>query len=169
MISLNTSIVTTGLPDNRVGLGYSPTGLSWVQNNLTLGDQIAHHARHIFNRHGGIDAALIEQLDVIGLQPLQRRLGHPADLRGLAVDAATAGSGHRVDVKAKFGGNPHMMAERGQRRADNLLVRPKAVSLGNVKEHDAKIIGIADQGDAGNAFRCRIINTSQAHTAKADL
>lgn len=32
MIILDTSIVITGLPDIRDGLGFSPTGLSWVQN-----------------------------------------------------------------------------------------------------------------------------------------
>lgn len=36
MILLDTSIVITGLPDIRDGLGFSPTGLSWVQNTYTL-------------------------------------------------------------------------------------------------------------------------------------
>lgn len=36
MIILDTSIVITGLPDIRDGLGFSPTGLSWVQNAYTL-------------------------------------------------------------------------------------------------------------------------------------
>lgn len=36
MILLDTSIVITGLPDIREGLGFSPTGLSWVQNTYTL-------------------------------------------------------------------------------------------------------------------------------------
>ena len=36
MILLDTSIVITGLPDIRDGLGFSPTGLSWVQNIYTL-------------------------------------------------------------------------------------------------------------------------------------
>ena len=36
MILLDTSIVITGLPDIRDGLGFSPAGLSWVQNSYTL-------------------------------------------------------------------------------------------------------------------------------------
>lgn len=36
MIILDSSIVITGLPDIRDGLGFSPTGLSWVQNAYTL-------------------------------------------------------------------------------------------------------------------------------------
>lgn len=36
MIILDTSIVITGLPDVREGLGFSPTGLSWVVNAYTL-------------------------------------------------------------------------------------------------------------------------------------
>lgn len=36
MIILDISIVITGLPDIRNGLGFSPTGLSWVQNAYTL-------------------------------------------------------------------------------------------------------------------------------------
>ncbi len=36
MILLDTSIVITGLPDIRTGLGFSPTGLAWVQNAYML-------------------------------------------------------------------------------------------------------------------------------------
>ncbi len=36
MILLDTSIVITGLPDIRGGLGFAPTGLSWVQNAYAL-------------------------------------------------------------------------------------------------------------------------------------
>src|SRR5438552_3227229 len=36
MIVLDISIVITGLPKIREGLGFSPTGLSWVQNAYTL-------------------------------------------------------------------------------------------------------------------------------------
>ncbi len=36
MILQDTSIVITGLPDIRDSLGFSPTGLSWVQNACTL-------------------------------------------------------------------------------------------------------------------------------------
>ncbi|AEM42678.1 MFS transporter [Ketogulonicigenium vulgare] len=36
MIILDTSIVITGLPEIGAGLGFSPTGLSWVQNAYTL-------------------------------------------------------------------------------------------------------------------------------------
>jgi MFS family permease len=36
MIVIDNSIVITGLPSIRAGLGFSPAGLSWVQNAYAL-------------------------------------------------------------------------------------------------------------------------------------
>ena len=42
--------------------------------DLTLLDQILHRTRHMLDRHVGINPVLIQQVDDVDLQPLQRRL-----------------------------------------------------------------------------------------------
>src|SRR5262245_36289843 len=57
--------------------------------NFSGADEIADRARDILHRHGRVDAMLIEKIDAIGLQPLERRLGHLADMLWPAVDTDT--------------------------------------------------------------------------------
>ena len=56
-----------------------------------------------------------------------------------------------VDVQAELGGDHHLVADRGERLADELLVRERAVDLGGVEERDAALDGCADQGDQSPA------------------
>jgi hypothetical protein len=49
------------------------------------GDEFGDGAGDILDRHGTVDAVLIEQVDVIGPQPLQRAFHGLADLIGMAV------------------------------------------------------------------------------------
>ena len=39
--------------------------------DLAFGDQLLDRARHLFHRHVGIDAVLVQQIDAIGLEPPQ--------------------------------------------------------------------------------------------------
>ena len=53
--------------------------------DLPFADQILHRARDLFDRHLGIHAVLIEEIDPIRLEPLQRRVGDLADVRRPAI------------------------------------------------------------------------------------
>ena len=53
--------------------------------DLAFANQVLDRARDVLDRHVGIDAVLIEQIDPIGLEPLQRRVGDLADVRRPAV------------------------------------------------------------------------------------
>jgi hypothetical protein len=55
--------------------------------HLALLDQLLHRARHIFDGHVGIDAMLIEQVDDIDLEPLERALDGLLDVLRPAVQA----------------------------------------------------------------------------------
>lgn len=76
MIILDISIVITGLPDIRDGLGFSPTGLSWVQNAYTLSFggfmMLGARAGDMFGRRrvylAGLGVFMLASL-VIGLAP----------------------------------------------------------------------------------------------------
>ena len=53
--------------------------------DLAFLDQILHRARDILDRHVRVDAVLIEQIDHVGLEPLQRGLGDLLDVLRPAV------------------------------------------------------------------------------------
>jgi hypothetical protein len=53
--------------------------------DFALGDKVLDCARHVLYRHLGIDAMLIEQVDHLDAQPLQRSVADLADVLGPAI------------------------------------------------------------------------------------
>ena len=53
--------------------------------DLALLNQVLHRSRHVFDRHVRVDAVLIEQIDDIGLEALERGLGDLLDVLGPTV------------------------------------------------------------------------------------
>ena len=56
--------------------------------DLALRDQVLHRAGDVLDRHIGIDPMLIEEIDRLDPQPLQRAFGRLPDAFGAAVEAA---------------------------------------------------------------------------------
>ena len=55
--------------------------------HFTLLDQVLYCARDVFNGHAGIDPMLVQQIDHIDLEPLERAFGGVLDMLRLAVQA----------------------------------------------------------------------------------
>ncbi len=55
--------------------------------HLALLDQVLHGSRHVFDRDARIHAVLVEQIDDVGLEALERGLGDFLDVLGPAVDS----------------------------------------------------------------------------------
>ena len=72
----------------------------------------------------GIDAVLIEEIDRVGLEPLQRRLGDLADVRGPAVQTRLLAV---LELEAELGRDDDLIAHGRQRFADQLFVRERPV------------------------------------------
>jgi hypothetical protein len=86
--------------------------------DLAGGDEFLHCSGHVFDGHVGVDTMLIEKVDHLGPQPLERFLDDYADALGPAVEAFV-----RVSVnEAEFRGNHYVFAKRLQRLADDFLV-----------------------------------------------
>ena len=65
--------------------------------HLALLNQVLHRSRHVFDRHVRIDAVLIEQIDDIGLEALERGFGDLLDVLRPAVQSGLfAGVSDRV-------------------------------------------------------------------------
>jgi hypothetical protein len=68
---------------------------------------------------------LVEQVDDIGVQPLQGSVCHVADMLRPAVHAALAAFG--IEVEAELRGDDDLVAERRQRLTEQFLVLVGAV------------------------------------------
>ena len=84
---------------------------------------------------------LIEQIDRIGLQPLERRIGNGPDALRTAVQALM-----RISIfKAELGCDQGLPPERRKRLAHQFLIRERTVGLGGVKERYAALECRSDQ------------------------
>ncbi len=135
--------------------------------DLALGDQILDCAGDIFDRHIGIDAMLIEQIDDVGPEAFQRSLGDRADVLGAAVHPGLP-AGRRLDAETELGGDHHPLAHRGQRFAHHLFVGEGTIDLRRVEEGDAAVDCRADQRDAVGFAEGMAIGKVQAHAAEAN-
>ena len=95
--------------------------------HLALLNQLLYRARHVFNRHVRIDPVLIEQVDDIDLEPLERAFDGLFDMLRPAVQAGAPfmprGSKLRIEVEPEFGGDHHLSAERSEGFAHEFFVR----------------------------------------------
>ena len=102
--------------------------------DLALANQILHGAGDVLDRHVRVDAVLIEQIDPIGLESLQRRVGDLPNVLGPAVQPGLLAA---LELEAEFRRNHHLIANRAERFADDLFIRERAVGFGGIEERDA--------------------------------
>ena len=109
--------------------------------HLALSDQVLDGTRDLLHRNVGIDAVLVEEIDAVGLQSLERCFGDVTNMRGAAVHAR-----HGLAIlEAEFGGDNDLVPERGEGFTDDLFVRKGAIRLSCVKKRYASIKGRSDE------------------------
>ena len=105
--------------------------------DLARRDQLADRAGDVLDRHVRVDPVLVEEVDHVGAQPLAARRRRPAAMcSGRLSRPVCAPLG--VDREPELGGDHHLVADRRQPLADELLVEERAVDLGGVEERDAR-------------------------------
>ncbi len=131
---------------------------------LALGDQVAHGSGDVLDRHVGIDPVLVQEVDRLDAQALQRAIHGPANmLRAAADPMVLARLG--IDVEAELGGDHHRVADRAERFADHLLVGEGPVDLRRVEEGHPALHGGADQGDTLVLGQFGRVAEADAHAA----
>ena len=136
--------------------------------DLAFLNQVLHRSRHVLDRHVRVDAVLIEQVDGIDLEPLERGLGDLLDVLRPAVQADPARPAVGIELEPELGGDHHLLAERGEGFAHELLVRERAVDLGGVEERDAAFDGRPNQRDHLLLVRGRAVAEAHAHAAEPE-
>lgn len=106
-------------------------------------DEVSDRSRDLLDRHGRIDAVLVEQVDAIRPQAPQRGFRDGADRRGPAVEPDIFGA----VLEAELGGHDHVVTERRDGLADHCLIGERPISLGRVEQCHAAVEGRADEAD----------------------
>ena len=106
---------------------------------------------------------LVQQVDAVGLQPLQGGVHDLPDVFRPAVQPYLLPA---LDLEAELGGDHHPVADGGEGLADQFLVRERTVHLGGVEERDPEIDGGADEPDPGLPVHSRAVAGTQAHAAQ---
>jgi hypothetical protein len=134
--------------------------------DLAFVDQLLDRAGDVFDRDVRVDAVLVEQVDVVRPEPLQRAVDARADGLGAAVEAVFAAAAE--EVEAELGRDHDLVAHRFERLADEFFVRERPVHLRRVEERDPALDGVADQPDPVLLRREWRERLAEAHAAEAE-
>src|ERR1019366_402770 len=106
--------------------------------DLAFLNQVLHRSSDVFDRHVRVDPMLIEQVDDINLESLERALGGLLDVLWPAVQTRRSRPIiAAAQVESEFGGDHHSVTEGSESFAHQLFVQERAVDLGSVEECDA--------------------------------
>src|SRR2546429_6404139 len=88
--------------------------------HLAFPDQILHRSRYIFDGDVGVNAVLIEQVDDIGLKPLERGFGYLPDVLWPAVQPSQTSLRLGIDFPSELRGDHHLAPKRRDRKSTRL-------------------------------------------------
>src|SRR6185369_3842205 len=115
--------------------------------NLALCHQVLNRAGDVLDWDFRVNTMLIEEVDAIGAESLERPLDRTLDVIRLAVETRTPLTGLEIDVPAELGRDHNLVAERRNALTQDTLAFERSISLSGVKEGYAAIIGGADDVD----------------------
>src|SRR2546426_7060571 len=109
--------------------------------DLTLLNHLPYSSGHVLDRHVQINPVLIEEVDFLDLESLERALDGLLDVLGPAIQSRRALHPAGIEVTAhvepEFGGDHHLLAERSERFTHKLFVQERTVDLRGVEKCDA--------------------------------
>jgi hypothetical protein len=134
--------------------------------DLAFLEQVTHRAGDVFDRYVRVDTMLVEQVDGVDLEPLERAFDDLFDVLRPAVEPLLPPSG--IELEAELGGDRDPLAERRKGFAHEFFVRERPVRLSRVEEGDAALDGRPDELDHLLSVGCRAIPEAHAHAAQSD-
>src|SRR5262249_54504247 len=112
-----------------------------------------------------VDPVLVEKVDHISLQPLQRGFGHFHNVSRAAIESRLLTAFY---FETELGGDDHLIAKRGQRFAKQFLVSERPVDFGGIEKRYTAPTGPTDNGDHFVFPPRRAVSEPHPHTAKAE-
>src|SRR5687768_1769073 len=138
-----------GAPD-RSRSSLAKSQVSYLPGPYELG----HRAHCFLDRHIGIDAMLIVEIDDLDIEAPEAVFAGLAHIIGPAAHAPETSI--FAAYIAEFGGEKHFVAAPRSRAADEFLVAPDAVHVGSVEEIYAPIERMVDRRDRFRIIRIPI-------------
>src|SRR3989440_7580143 len=108
-------------------------------------NQVLARPRHILDGHVGVHTVLIEQVDGLDPESLERALGALLDMLWPPILAHLLPSG--TQFEADFGGDHHLLAQGSKRFAHQFFIGERTVTLGGVEKGNAAFDCRPDQCD----------------------
>src|SRR5208283_2096951 len=135
--------------------------------HLSLLNQLLHGSGDFFDRHVGVNAVLIVQIDDISLQALQRALGGFLDVFWPTVQPGLF-SGTRINLEPELGGDHHLVAKWSEGFTHELFVCERAIYFCRVEKRDAAFDGRPNQRDHLLLVSWRTVAKAHAHAAEPE-
>jgi hypothetical protein len=136
--------------------------------DLSLADEFFDRARDVFDWHLGIHSVLIEEIDYVGFESLERSIGNVANMVRPTVRPAKAFA-VRGDVEPELRREYNLGANRSEGFADQFLVNERPVDFGRIEEGHAAIHGCPQEQDHFLTVSRRVgIAFAHSHTAETD-
>ena len=79
--------------------------------HLAFLNQFLHRSGHVLDGHIQVNTVLIEEIDGIDLQPLERGFCNLLDVFRPTVEPLPTRSSVEIEIETEFGGNDHLSAE----------------------------------------------------------
>ncbi len=133
--------------------------------HLTFLNQIFHRSRHVFDLHVRVDTVLIEQVDSVDFEPLERALGDLLDVLWPAIQALPTGTSVWIELEPELGGDHHLVAHRRKSFANELFVREWTIDLSRIEECYAAFHGRAEKSDHLLLVSSRTVRKAHSHAA----
>src|SRR6185437_4600410 len=108
--------------------------------DLALLDEVLDCPRHVFDRHIGIYAMLIKEIDHISPEAFKRSMGYFFDVLGTAIQARRLAI--RADLPSELGSDYHFVAKRSQGFTHKFFICVRSVDFGCIKESYAALEGV---------------------------
>ena len=134
--------------------------------DLTFLNEVFHRPRHFFDRHVWVDTVLIEEIDEISFESLERGVRGIPDVLGPAVQASLFAV--RVEVEPELCGDHDFSAEGSEGLADELFVGERSVHFRRIEERDAAFHGCPDNRDHFLLVFGRAVAEAHSHAAESD-
>ena len=108
-------------------------------------DQLLDCTRNIFDGNVQVDTMLIEQIDGIDLEPLERPLCCLLDVLWPAVESTPLASVVGIGFPPEFRRDDDLAAKRSEGLTDKFFVQERTVHFGGIEECDTSLYGSMEQ------------------------
>ena len=134
--------------------------------NLALLDQLLHGSRHVFNGNLGVYAVLIEQIDGIDFEPLERAFDDLLNVLWPAIQATPSRFAVESRFVTKLGRYYYLPAEGQERFAHEFFICVRAINFGGIEECDTSVHGRVEKRDHLFPVRKRMVRPAHSHAAE---